>query len=116
MSKKQIIKYYAKYSWIINVFFGLLLVFKLIQQHFKFNFYTTSIFISLILYIIYSYLIRKTHNKKLKFRIYFMKIFIVLFHLLTILANTHHLLYFIIYIVFLLITNLNLWYHLKKIK
>ena len=116
MSKKQIIKYYEKYSWLINVFFGLLLVSKLIHQHFKLNLYTISVFISLILYIIYSYLIRKTHNKKLKFRIYLMKIFIVLFHLLTILANAHHLLYFSIYIVFLMITNLNLWYNLKKIK
>ena len=47
MSKKQIIKYYEKYSWLINVFFGLLLVSKLIHQHFKLNLYTISVFISL---------------------------------------------------------------------
>ena len=115
MSKKQIIKYYEKYSWLINVFFGLLLVSKLIHQHFKLNLYTISVFISLILYIIYSYLIRLVKNKKIKYHIYFAKIFIILFHLLTILANVHHLLYFSIYIVFLMIANLNLWYNLKKL-
>lgn len=114
MKQKQIIKYYEKYSWLINVFFGLLLVSKLIHQHFKLNLYTISVFISLILYIIYSYLIRLVKNKKIKYHIYFAKIFIILFHLLTILANVHHLLYFIVYIIFLLITNISLFTYLNN--
>lgn len=114
MKKKQIIKLYNKYSWIINLIFALILFSKLYIEHFKINTYTISVFTSLILYIFYAIHIIQTHSKKVKFHIIIAKIGIILFHLFTIFVHEHQVIYFIFYIIFLSISLI--YMHINKTK